>query len=170
MAADDITERFSDIQDELIADATKAESERDAALARVAELETLVEKMQPVYENVMNTITKIKKKWIEGASRSWGNLEEEERLEFTRFFDGDTYNFIASNVVGVLPYEWFSAEDGREWCVSFEQGGDIGLSAYERAFVLNNFELLASHFARLPVREGGPLPNSTYYADDDDDV
>ena len=62
MAADDITERFSDIQDELIADATKAESERDAALARVAELETLVEKMQPVYENVMNTITKIKRK------------------------------------------------------------------------------------------------------------
>ena len=68
MAADDITERFSDIQDELIADATKAESERDAALARVAELETLVEKMQPVYEIVMKTITKIKEKWIEGAS------------------------------------------------------------------------------------------------------
>ena len=96
-------------------------------------------------------------------------MEEEEKLEFIRFFDGDTYNFIASNTARVSPYEWFSAEDGHEWCVAFEQGGDIGLSANERAFVLNNFELLASHFARLPVREGGPLPNPTY-ADDDDDA
>ena len=73
------------------------------------------------------------------------------------------------DVISVSPYEWFSAEDGHEWCVAFEQGGDIGLSANERAFVLNNFELLASHFARLPVREGGSLPNPTY-ADDDDDA
>ena len=40
--------------------------------------------------------------------------------------------------------------------MGFEQGGEIGLSAYERAFVLNNFELLASHFAGLSVRHGGP--------------
>ena len=32
--------------------------------------------MQPVYENVMNTITKIKEKWIEGASRSWDMGED----------------------------------------------------------------------------------------------
>ena len=47
--------------------------------------------------------------------------------------------------------------------MGFEQGGEIELSAYERAFVLNNFELLASHFAGLTVREGGPLPNGTWF-------
>ena len=46
MAADEITERFSDIQDELIADATKAEDERDATLARVAELEEQIARKQ----------------------------------------------------------------------------------------------------------------------------
>ena len=39
MAADEITERFSDIQDELIADVTKAEAKCDVLTARVAELE-----------------------------------------------------------------------------------------------------------------------------------
>ncbi len=66
----------------------------------------------------MDTVTKIllkKEKWIRGASRSWGNLNEEEKLQFTRFFDGDTYNFIASNTAWVSPYEWFSVEDGHEW-------------------------------------------------------
>ena len=39
MAADEITERFSDIQNELIADVTKAEAKCDVLTARVAELE-----------------------------------------------------------------------------------------------------------------------------------
>ena len=51
MAADNITERFSDIQDELIADAIRAEAERDVALARVAELEASLSKFEPKFEN-----------------------------------------------------------------------------------------------------------------------
>ena len=42
MAADETTERFAEITDELIADANRAEAERDAALARVAELEAAI--------------------------------------------------------------------------------------------------------------------------------
>ena len=42
MADDETTERFAEITDELIADANRAEAERDAALARVAELEAAI--------------------------------------------------------------------------------------------------------------------------------
>ena len=41
-AADETTEKFTEITDELIADANRAEAERDAALARVAELEAAI--------------------------------------------------------------------------------------------------------------------------------
>ena len=41
-AVDETTERFAEITDELIADANRAEAERDAALARVAELEAAI--------------------------------------------------------------------------------------------------------------------------------
>ena len=42
MAADDITEEYATAMEEAIESATKAESERDAALARVAELEAAI--------------------------------------------------------------------------------------------------------------------------------
>ena len=45
-AADEITERFAEIMDKLIADANKAEAERDAALARVAELEARITELE----------------------------------------------------------------------------------------------------------------------------
>ena len=38
-AVDETTERFAEIMDKLIVDANKAEAERDAALARAAELQ-----------------------------------------------------------------------------------------------------------------------------------
>ena len=43
MAADKTTERFAEITEKLIADAVKAEAERDALAARVVELENEVE-------------------------------------------------------------------------------------------------------------------------------
>eukprot|EP01047_Picozoa_sp_COSAG01_P035522 COSAG01_NODE_2733_length_7167_cov_48.846067_3_plen_161_part_00 len=140
--------------DNLITDARQKEDQRDAALARVAYLEKLVEKMTPIYQQAM--IKNIHDKWMEGAT--WF-LGEEETLQFTRFLDGDSDNFDATNTVWVTPYEWFTAEDGGRWCVPFAQGGEIGLSGDEQAFVLNNFALLASHFAGLKRRYGGPLPN-----------
>jgi hypothetical protein len=146
-----------DVMNNLIADARQMQDQRDAALARVAELEKTVEEMTLIYQQAM--IKNIHAKWMEGASRSWGDLDEEETLQFTRFLDGDSDNFDDANTVWVTPYEWFTAEDGGEWCVEFEQGGEIGLSGDEQAFVLNNFALLASHFAGLTVRYGGPLPN-----------
>ena len=47
MAADDITEEYATAMEEAIESATKAESERDAALARVAELEAKYEPPRP---------------------------------------------------------------------------------------------------------------------------
>ena len=47
MAADEITERFSDIQNELIADVTKAEAKCEVLTARVAELEASLSKFEP---------------------------------------------------------------------------------------------------------------------------
>ena len=99
MAADDITERFSDIQDELIADATKAESERDAALARVAELEASLSKFEPKFENpaprpvghrcygietrpyLVNIYTKDGNFWVEGEKFEFFEFDISEEEE-----------------------------------------------------------------------------------------
>ena len=45
--ADDITEQYATAMEEAIDSATKAEAERDAALARVAELEAKYEPPRP---------------------------------------------------------------------------------------------------------------------------
>ena len=92
MAADEITERFSDIQNELIADVTKAEAKCDVLAARVAELEASLSKFEPKFENpaprpvghnrysietrpyLVNIYTKDGNFWVEG-----------ERFEFFEF-------------------------------------------------------------------------------------
>ena len=51
MAADDITEEYATAMQEAIESATKAEAERDTALARVAELEASLSKFEPKFEN-----------------------------------------------------------------------------------------------------------------------
>ena len=69
MAADKITERFSIIQDELIADVTKAEAMCDVLTARVAELEASLSKFEP-------SIKRRKRK--EAATMEEGGVQEEE--------------------------------------------------------------------------------------------
>ena len=100
-----------------------------------------------------NTIKRIAAKWQAGVNRSWDGEGEQPPLMFPRFLDGCDYNFSATNCIWVTPYEWFSAPDGHEWCVPFEQksstqGGadDISLTTDEAQFVLNNFEALAEYF------------------------
>lgn len=102
--------------------------------------------------NVM--MERIVAKWQEGADRSWDGDGEQPPIMFYRFLDGCDYNFLANNCVAVTPYEWFSAPDGRDWCVPFtqefsSQSGlkDISLTDEEEAFVRNNFEALAAFFA-----------------------
>ena len=79
---------------------------------------------------------------------------EELVVRWTRFLDGDDGNFSGANCVWVTPYEVFSAPDGREWCVGWDQGGDIGLDGYEQCFVLNNFPLLADKLSGKPTFGG----------------
>ena len=92
MAADDITEEYATAMEEAIESATKAESERDTALARVAELEASLSKFEPKFQNpaprpvyhkrytietrpyMVNIYTKDGNFWVEG-----------ERFEFFEF-------------------------------------------------------------------------------------
>ena len=99
-------------------------------------------------------ITSIVAKWQAGVNRSWNGDGTQPPITFKRFLDGDIHNFKGDNAVWVSPYEWFSAPDGRDWCVPFtqefsSQGGaeDISLTPDEEAFVLNNFAILAEYFA-----------------------
>ena len=90
--ADDITEQYATAMEEAIESANKAEAERDAALARVAELEASLSKFEPKFENpaprpvghnpytietrpyLVNIYTKDGNFWVEG-----------ERFEFFEF-------------------------------------------------------------------------------------
>jgi hypothetical protein len=79
----------------------------------------------------------------------------------------------------VTPYEWFSAADGRDWCVPFEQGAGNtdqqrawALTGEEQAFVLSNFELFAAHFeAAQPrlVRQNAVTEDEDFDGGDDDE-
>ena len=107
----------------------------------------------------MNTANKpiiegIIAKWQAGVNRAWDGSGEQPPITFVRFLDGCDYNFLDGNCIKVTPYEWFSAPDGRDWCVPFaqafsSQGGaeDISLTGEEEAFVLNNFAAFAEYFA-----------------------
>jgi hypothetical protein len=111
----------------------------------------------------MNTANKpiiegIIAKWQAGVNRSWDGSGEQPPITFVRFLDGCDYNFLDGNCIKVTPYEWFSAPDGRDWCVPFAQRSgaidfkipgveDISLTGKEEAFVLNNFDAFAEYFA-----------------------
>ena len=107
-----------------------------------------------------------------GIQRSWNGDGEQPPIKFTRFLDGDEHNFTADNCIEVSPYEWFSAPDGHGWCVTFAQafsaqGGadDISLTGEEVAFVVNNFEALATFFAQGEDVPGKQCPHcKTVYA------
>ena len=88
---------------------------------------------------------------IKTIAEKWEDQQENARnpavdpkvpLHFTRFLDGDNWNFGVGNCVTVTPYEWLSAPDGRGWCVSW----DAALTDEEKAFVMDKFELFAAHF------------------------
>ena len=69
-------------------------------------------------------------------------------LNFTRFLDGDDDNFMSGNCITITPYEWFSAPDGHDWCVSWDHyvHADATLTDEEKSFVMDKFELFATHF------------------------
>ena len=75
-------------------------------------------------------------------------VDPEVPLVFTRFLDGDDQNFDAGNCVEVTPYEYFSAANGRDWCVSWDHyaHADFALTGEEKNFVVNSFDLFAAHF------------------------
>ena len=88
---------------------------------------------------------------IKTIAEKWEDQQENARnpavdpkvpLHFTRFLDGDNWNFRVGNCVTITPYEWLSAPDGRDWCVSW----DAALTDEEKAFVMDKFELFAAHF------------------------
>eukprot|EP01046_Picozoa_sp_COSAG06_P071190 COSAG06_NODE_20254_length_802_cov_1.773826_2_plen_117_part_00 len=104
-------------------------------------------------DNKDTIIKNIVAKWQVGVNRSWDGDGEQPPITFSRFLDGDEGNFMGDNCIEVTPYEWFSAPDGRDWCVPFAQdkgaspAGDISLTGEEVAFVWNNFDALATFFA-----------------------
>ena len=62
--------------------------------------------------------------------------------------DGDDDNFMSGNCITITPHEWFSAPDGRDWCVSWDHyvHADAALTDEEKSFVMDKFELFATHF------------------------
>ncbi len=84
-------------------------------------------------------------------------------LNFTWFVDGDDQNFDAGNCVEVTPYEWFSAANGRNWCVSWDHyvHADAALTDEEKAFVMDNFDLFAAHFEPRAAESRRLLDNAT---------
>eukprot|EP01043_Picozoa_sp_COSAG02_P022542 COSAG02_NODE_1175_length_14063_cov_24.197794_10_plen_188_part_00 len=94
-------------------------------------LKTIVQKWEDQQENVRDP-----------------RVDPRVPLNFTWFVDGDDQNFVAGNCVEVTPYEWFSAANGRNWCVSW----DAALTDEEKAFVMDNFDLFAEHFEPRAAR------------------
>ena len=91
----------------------------------------------------------IANKWLEQQeSVRDPTVDPEVPLFFTRFLDGDDQNFDAGNRVEVTPYEYFSAANGRDWCVSWDHyaHADFALTGEEKNFVVNSFDLFAAHF------------------------
>ena len=94
-------------------------------------IKTIVEKWEDQQENVRDPA-----------------VDPKVPLHFTRFLDGDDENFDTGNCITITPYEWFSASNGRDWCVSWDQYAwpDAALTDEEKAFVMDKFELFAAHF------------------------
>ena len=88
---------------------------------------------------------------VKAIVKKWEDEQEDARnpavdpklpLHFTRFLDGDDEHFVVGNCVETTPFEWLSAPDGRDWCVSW----DAALTDEEKAFVMDKFEDFAAHF------------------------
>ena len=94
-------------------------------------LKTIVQKWEDQQENVRDPA-----------------VDPKVPLNFTRFLDGDDDNFMSGNCITITPYEWFSAPDGRGWCVSWDHyvHADATLTDKEKSFVMDKFELFATHF------------------------
>ena len=95
-------------------------------------------------------------KWTVAWETARGCDDDGASLSFHRFLNGDTTDFSTHNCITVTPYEWFSAADGRDWCVLFAQDAcntdqqrTWALTEEEQAFVLSNFPLFAAHFKAI---------------------
>jgi hypothetical protein len=99
-------------------------------------------------------------KWTVAWETARGCDDDGASLSFHRFLNGDTTDFSTHNCITVTPYEWFSAADGRDWCVLFAQDAcntdqqrTWALTEEEQAFVLSNFPLFAAHFKAISDSE-----------------
>ena len=95
-------------------------------------------------------------KWTVAWETARGCDDDGASLSFHRFLNGDTTDYSTHNCITVTPYEWFSAADGRDWCVLFAQDAcntdqqrTWALTEEEQAFVLSNFPLFAAHFKAI---------------------
>ena len=99
-------------------------------------------------------------KWTVAWETARGCDDDGASLSFHRFLNGDTTDYSTHNCITVTPYEWFSAADGRDWCVLFAQDAcntdqqrTWALTEEEQAFVLSNFPLFAAHFKAISDSE-----------------
>ena len=98
MAADETTEKFSEVMDELIAAVSKAEAERDALAARVVELENEVELALLKFDNCDSSAAEYLNKhgpWINTCGNcgslhqntNWNPDAEADTDEFAKQFE-----------------------------------------------------------------------------------
>jgi hypothetical protein len=146
--------------------------ELDAANTAILERDIKIDNLESPYDNMESeestavegaetnpTLKTIVAKWEDAWETARGHDDDGASLSFSRFLNGDITDFSTHNCITVTPYEWFSAADGRDWCVPFEQGAGNtdqqrawALTGEEQAFVLSNFELFAAHFEAAQPR------------------
>jgi hypothetical protein len=159
--AEDAATQDQPADSEALEDAAAAESDSDEELrqfaARIRALEEAAAGAAAAPTPESSPMLKaIVDKWTVAWETARGCDDDGASLSFHRFLNGDTTDFSTHNCITVTPYEWFSAADGRDWCVLFAQDAcntdqqrTWALTEEEQAFVLSNFPLFAAHFKAI---------------------
>jgi hypothetical protein len=163
--AEDAATQDQPADSEALEDAAAAESDSDEELrqfaARIRALEEAAAGAAAAPTPESSPMLKaIVDKWTVAWETARGCDDDGASLSFHRFLNGDTTDFSTHNCITVTPYEWFSAADGRDWCVLFAQDAcntdqqrTWALTEEEQAFVLSNFPLFAAHFKAISDSE-----------------
>ena len=159
--AEDAATQDQPADSEALEDAAAAESDSDEELRRwwrrIRALEEAAAGAAAAPTPESSPMLKaIVDKWTVAWETARGCDDDGASLSFHRFLNGDTTDFSTHNCITVTPYEWFSAADGRDWCVLFAQDAcntdqqrTWALTEEEQAFVLSNFPLFAAHFKAI---------------------
>ena len=159
--AEDAATQDQPADSEALEDAAAAESDSDEELrqfaARIRALEEAAAGAAAAPTPESSPMLKaIVDKWTVAWETARGCDDDGASLSFHRFLNGDTTDYSTHNCITVTPYEWFSAADGRDWCVLFAQDAcntdqqrTWALTEEEQAFVLSNFPLFAAHFKAI---------------------